>query len=103
MHGVEAAQALRSVLMQTASFVNPDASLAACLVQNSSAPGFVVADSGNGRPKILMHCCPLKTQQNGDFLLLEGVCLNHMHVLFLLGNVFIKNHALFLLSEGSRL
>lgn len=65
MPGVEEAQALRPVLMQTGSSVNPDASLAACLVQNCTTVDFVVLDSGNGRPKILMNCYPLKTQKNG--------------------------------------
>lgn len=65
MHGVEEALALRPVLMQTDSFVSPDASLAACLVQNGTTLDFVVLDSGNGRPKILMNCYPLKIQQNG--------------------------------------
>lgn len=80
VHRVEAAQALTKISADTASFANPDAALAACLVQNSTALDFVVADSGSRRPKILMHCCPLKPQQNGGFLLLEGAFLNHMLV-----------------------
>lgn len=78
-----------------------DHSLTACPIQKSHQQGSLGKAVGGGHHVVMissMSCCPDKNPAKLNSSLVEEVSLNPIILLFLLGNVFLKEYRLFLLN-----